>query len=273
MTHRRPLLNRGRRAAAYRECMHPLNPGPELVDALDPYLRVDRTRRVGECWVTAHMVGGLDGSAAIAGRVGALSTGPDAALFRRMRQIADVVLVGAETVRREGYGPVHLSAEAQDAREAEGRAANPPLAIVSRSLELPWESRAFKDAPADARTVVVTCASADADRVARAREVADVVIAGEDRVEPARAMAELARLGHRVVLCEGGPRWLGEVVAADLLDELLLSISPVMGGDPLPVSVAPAGAPLRGYALRHVLREDDTLFLRYERAQAGSNGH
>lgn len=252
--------------------MHLFNPGPELVDALEPYLRVDRSRPVGDCWVAAHMVGGLDGSAAIAGRVGALSTGPDAALFRGMRQIADVVLVGAETVRREGYGPVRLSAEAQEARLAEGRAANPPLAIVSRSLELPWESRAFTDAPADARTVVVTCAGADAERVARAREVADVVIAGDDRVEPARAMAELAALGHGVVLCEGGPRWLGEVVAANLLDELLLSISPVMGGDPLPVSVTPAGAPLRRFALRQVLREDDTLFLRFERSQAETDG-
>lgn len=252
--------------------MHRLDPGPELADALDPYLRVDRSRRVGECWVAAHMVGGLDGSAAIAGRVGALSTGPDAALFRRMRRIADVVLVGAETVRREGYGPVHLSAEAQEARIGEGRIANPPLAIVSRSLDLPWESRPFTDAPDDARTLVVTCSDADPERVARAREVADVVVAGVDRVEPARAMEELAKLGHRVVLCEGGPRWLGEVVAADLLDELLLSISPVMGGDPLPVSVAPAGAALRGFALRHVLCEDDTLFLRYERGQVDTDG-
>jgi riboflavin biosynthesis pyrimidine reductase len=68
-----------------------------------------------------------------------------------------------------------------------------------------------------------------------------------------------------VVLCEGGPTLLGELVAAGRLDELCLTIAPLMGGDPLPVSVSPPGAPLRHFALRHVIRDGDTLFLRYER--------
>jgi riboflavin biosynthesis pyrimidine reductase len=71
------------------------------------------------------------------------------------------------------------------------------------------------------------------------------------------------------VLCEGGPTWLGELVAAGCLDELCLTIAPLMGGDPLPVSVAPVGAPLTHFALRHVLRDGDTLFLRYERYERG----
>ena len=86
-----------------------LEPSAEVPDPLAPYLAVDRSRPRHECWVTGHMVAGLDGTAAVNGRVGSLSTGPDQELFRRMRQIADVVLVGAETVRREGYGPVRLS--------------------------------------------------------------------------------------------------------------------------------------------------------------------
>ena len=81
-------------------------------------------------------------------------------------------------------------------------------------------------------------------RLARAHEMADVLIAGAERVDPGQAVAGLAALGHRVVLCEGGPTWLGELVAAGRLDELCLTISPLMGGDPLPVSVAPPGAPL-----------------------------
>jgi riboflavin biosynthesis pyrimidine reductase len=77
-------------------------------------------------------------------------------------------------------------------------------------------------------------------------------------------MAQLAARGLRTVLCEGGPSWLGELVVAGLLDELCLTVSPMMGGDPLPVAVFPPGAELTGFSLRHVLREDDTLFLRYE---------
>ena len=118
------------------------------------------------------------------------------------------------------------------------------------------------------RALVVTCGSADPERVARARRVAVVVVAGDDRVDPAAALRELAARGHRVVLCEGGPRWLGELVAADRLDELCLTVSPMMGGDPLQVAVAPVGAPLRSFVLRQVLADQDTLFLRYERGGA-----
>jgi riboflavin biosynthesis pyrimidine reductase len=79
-------------------------------------------------------------------------------------------------------------------------------------------------------------------------------------------MAQLAARGMRRVLCEGGPSWLGELVVAGQVDELCLTIAPMMGGDPLPVAVFPPGAPLTGFTLEHVLREDDTLFLRYERS-------
>lgn len=247
--------------------MEALTPTHDVPDPLAPYLAVDRSGPRHECWVTGHMVAGLDGTAAIGGRVGALSTAPDQTLFRRMRQLADVVLVGAETVRREGYGPVRLAEEAQAVRRAEGRVPVPPLAVVSRSLDLDWTASAFADAPEDAPTYVVTCATADPDRVARAREVATVVVAGEDRVEPAAALRAFAELGHGVVLCEGGPTWLGELVAADRLDELCLSVAPVIGGDPLPVCVTPNGVSIARFTLRGTMVEDSTLFLRYERQE------
>lgn len=211
------------------------------------------------------MVAGLDGTAAVGGRVGSLSTAPDQALFRRMRQIADVVLVGAETVRREGYGSVRLAEEAQEQRRRLGQSATPPLALVSRSLAFDWTAKVFADAPDDARTHVITCEAADPGRRAEAQQHAEVIVAGDDRVEPAAAMRALADLGRRVVLCEGGPTWLGELVAADRLDELCLSVAPLMGGDPLPVSVTPPGAGLAQFELKGVMAEDDTLFLRYER--------
>lgn len=248
--------------------MHTLEPGVEVPDPLAPYLEVDRSRRRHECWVTGHMVAGLDGTAAVDGRVGPLSTRPDQALYRAMREIADVVMVGAETVRRERFGPVRLSPEAQDRRRGLGKPALPPVAIVSRSLDLDWTARVFTAVPDDARTHVITCAAADPERLAQAEDAALVVIAGEERVQPAAAFRALAELGHGVVLCEGGPTWLGGVVAANRLDELCLSISPLMGGDPLPVSVTPPGSGMAGFELKGVMAEEGTVFLRYEARSA-----
>ena len=252
-------------ASPYGEWVHDLQRGAVLTDALSPYLEVDRARPRHECWVTGHMVAGLDGTAAVAGRVGSLSTAPDQSLFPRVRQIADVVLVGAETVRREGYGPIRLTDEAREQRQRQGKSPTPPLAVVSRSLDFDWSAKVFADAPPDARTHIITCEAADPVRRAEAEDVAVVILAGGERVEPAAAMQALAELGQRVVLCEGGPTWLGELVAADRLDELCLSISPLMGGDPLPMAVTPPGAGLTTFVLRNAMVEDSTLFLRYER--------
>jgi riboflavin biosynthesis pyrimidine reductase len=244
-----------------------LEPGAGVSDLLAVYAQVDRTRPEGGCWVMANMVGGLDGSAAIGGRVGALSTEPDAELFRLIRVLADVVLVGAETVRREAYRSIRLPERHAAARLAAGRAAAPRLAVVTRSLDLDWSGDAFAGAPDDGRTLVITCETADPRRLERAREVADVVIAGPDQVDLVLAVRGLGELGYQVVLCEGGPTLLGELVAAGRVDELCLTVAPLMGGDPLPVAVSVPGAPLRRFALRHVARDGDTLFLRYERGR------
>jgi riboflavin biosynthesis pyrimidine reductase len=242
-----------------------LREGPEITEPLAPYAEVDRTTADGAPWVMANMVGGLDGSAAIGGRVADLSAKPDRQLFRLMRALADVVLVGAETVRREGYRSIRLPQELAAARLAAGRQATPRLAVVTRSLDLDWSGRPFGAAPPESRALVITCKGADPGRLGRAREVTDVLIAGEDRVDPEQAVLGLAELGLRIVLCEGGPTLLGELVSAGRLDELCLTIAPLMGGDPLKIAMSPGGAPLRHFALRHVIRDGDTLFLRYER--------
>jgi riboflavin biosynthesis pyrimidine reductase len=243
-----------------------LEEGGEISDPLEPYQRVDRSAGRGPCWVMANMVAGLDGSASIGGRVGALSSPTDAAILKLLRSLADVVLVGAETVRRERYGPVRLPQERRQGRIAAGRPAVPRLAVVSRSLDLDWGSRAFVDAEPESPTMVVTGAAADPARLAEARSVAEVLVAGEVGVDLGEALKHLAAQGATVVLCEGGPSVLGQLIAADLLDELCLTLSPTMGGDPLPVAVAPEAPSLARFALCHSARDDSTLFLRYERA-------
>jgi riboflavin biosynthesis pyrimidine reductase len=249
--------------------MHVWGPTEPIDDLLDLYL-VDREPLDGRPWVVANMVGGLDGTAAVGGRVGALSDETDAVLFRSLRAVADVVVVGAETARRERYGPVRLPDDLVASRVAAGLAPTPPIAIVSRSLRLDWELPLFAAAGAAAgpRPIVVTCGAADPALVERAEAVADVVVAGEAEVDSGAALVALRRrYDARVGLCEGGPTLLGQVAAAGLLDELCLTISPVLGGDPLPVSVTPAGAGLTHMRLAHVAEAHGSLYLRYTRME------
>jgi riboflavin biosynthesis pyrimidine reductase len=213
----------------------------------------DRTGPGGRPWVLANMVSSADGSATLAGRSGGLSTPADRDLFHHLRGLADVVLVGASTVRAEGYGP---------ARGEHG----PPIAVVTGTLALDWSSRFFTEARA--RPLVVTSAAAEPERLRQAGEVADVVLAGDHRVELDRAVAELGRRGHRVVLCEGGPSLLAEMAGAGVLDELCLTLVPLLAGGVSPrilTGPLPDAVDLR---LASVLEDEGVLFLRYLRAGA-----
>lgn len=237
----------------------------ELADPLAPYAAVERRPRDGRPWVLANMVSGLDGSTAIGGRVGQLSSPVDRQLFVDLRSVADVVLVGAETARRERYGPVKLSAKLREGRERRDRPPVPRLAIVSRSLSLDPEAAIFTPSSDGGRAIILTCESSPADARVRLEAVADVIVAGTDRVDPRQALEMLGAAGHEVVLCEGGPSVLGDLLAGGLLDELCLTIAPIVGGDPLPVAVMPSTAETSAFRLAHVLEADDNLFLRYER--------
>jgi riboflavin biosynthesis pyrimidine reductase len=244
-------------------------------DLLDTYLR-PRSPRADRPWVVANMVAGLDGCAARAGRVGELSGPADQELFRRLRQVADVVLVGASTVRLERYGRIRLTDDEVALRVGRGQRPIPRLAVVSRSLAFDWTIPAFAppdgdhpgDAPdpeaaLDTRPLVLTAASAAPEAVAEASRHAEVVVAGDEAVDLAAALAQLHDLGVGTILTEGGPTLLGELASRGLLDELCLTLSPVMGGDPLPVAVWPPAAPTADFRLDTVGSADGHLFLRY----------
>jgi len=235
-------------------------------DPLIPYVGASREPPPEGCWLMANMVAGLDGTASVQGRVGALSGPRDAQLFERMRGLADVVLVGAETVRREGYGPLRLPADLAAARRDAGRE-QPRLAVVSASLQLSADLPLFRDADPDAPPIVLTTSSSDLTRLDGL--AAEVIVAGTSRVDPIEALAHLARRGLRLVLCEGGPRLLGGMIAADLLDEYFLTLTPLIGGDRLPVVDTSDMAELRTFELAHVAEEDGSLFLRYVRGGRG----
>lgn len=208
------------------------------------------------------MVAGLDGSAAFEGRVKGLSSASDRDLFRVLRALADVVLVGAGTVRAERYGPARLTEEQRADRLADGRPALPPIAVVSRSLDLDWGSPLFAD-DAEVRPIVITADAAGDALIERARAHSDVIVAGGASVDLGLALRELGRRGATCVLTEGGPFLLGGLVAGGLLDELCLTLAPMAGGDALPIVERAGGRALVPFRLASVAEQEGQLFLRY----------
>ncbi|MCL2583830.1 MAG: pyrimidine reductase family protein [Streptosporangiales bacterium] len=216
-------------------------------------------------WLRANMVTSADGAATVDGLSGGLSSPGDRRVFWTLRGLADVILVGAGTTRAEGYRPTRDKHDLWGPLGLrKGRPAAPPIAVVSRSLELDPAAPFIAGAPGDARTIVITCASAPASRREALSAVADVIVAGEHLVDLPEAVSALAARGLGQILCEGGPHLLGQLAGAGLLDELCLTISPVLAGPGAPgvVSGAPFGA-ARRLRLSGVLEEDGTLFCRY----------
>ncbi|MET8792497.1 pyrimidine reductase family protein [Streptomyces pseudogriseolus] len=218
-------------------------------------------------WLRGNMVSTLDGAAQHEGRSQPISCPADMRIFGVLRALADAVVVGAETVRQEGYRPARARAEFAAAREAAGQGPAPAIAVVSASLDLDFSLPLFTSPLVP--TLVLTGAAADPERVAAAGKAgARVVVAGEGAgVDPARAVRALAGLGHTRLLTEGGPRLLGQLIAAGVLDELCLTVAPmVTAGDAQRIAGGPTVTLPRRFTLSSMLEEDGFLFTRYRRA-------
>jgi riboflavin biosynthesis pyrimidine reductase len=216
--------------------------------------------------VRANMIASVDGAAVGAdGLTGTLNDDADLRVFVLLRALADVVLVGAGTIRAEGYGPLRVRPALAERRAAAGLGPAPRLAVVTRSGEVPEEQGLFGgDAPA----LVMTCAAAGERTLDRLRGLAGddgVVVAGDETVDLAGALDALARRGLGRVLCEGGPALLGHVAAAGRLDELCLTTSPrLTGGDAARIVTGAAhDQPMR---LAGLLEHEGTLIARWVRA-------
>ena len=224
--------------------MRQLLPFPR--DPVDPAALYDDLPPAGRRpTVRLNMIASIDGATDVAGRSGGLGGPADQALFAVLRSLADVVLVAAGTVRAERYGP-----------------SKGPVAVISRSCRLDWDSPFFTAAIAP--PVMVTVAEAPALERKKAAGLADLIIAGERDVDLAAALGALAERGYARVLAEGGPSLNGQLAAADLLDELCLTLSPLLaGGDAKRILAGAALAPGRGWRLRSLCEQDGFVFLRY----------
>jgi riboflavin biosynthesis pyrimidine reductase len=265
---------------------------PAAVMALAGLYAYPAAEALDQPWLRANMVVSVDGAASLVGRSGGLSGRADRLVFSVLRSLADVVLVGAATARTERYRPAAERATWAVLRD--GRAATPPIAVVTRELSLDPDSPLIVGAPAGSRTIVLTTAAAPAARRAAVARHADVIVAGLDSLTPAAVIGALAERNYRRLLTEGGPSLLAQLTAAGLLDDLCLTISPLLeGGRAGRILTAPddepgpgtacgprtaggagstgwpgnAGEPWAGPRLRlaHVLEDQGALLCRYLR--------
>lgn len=215
-------------------------------------------------WLRAVFVSSLDGAATLGGRSGGLGDRTDQRIFALGRALADVVLVGAGTARVESYGPVEIGSEWRFLRD--GRPPTPPIVVISRRLELDLSAPLFAAAPRSAPTIVVTTGAAPISTRRAVGKVAEVIVAGDTSVDPAAAVEALAERGHRRISCEGGPQLLAQIAGSDRLDELCLTLSPLLVcGDAIRITNGPQlDAPLN-MALIQALTEGGHVFLRYAR--------
>lgn len=216
------------------------------------------------------MVSTLDGAAQHDGRSQPISNATDMRVFGTLRGLADVVVVGAETVRLEGYRPARAREAFAARREAAGQGPAPQIAVISASLDLDFDLPLFTDPLVP--TLLLTGAGASADRVAAARKAGvEVLVAGDGAaVEPDRAVAALGERGLRRLLTEGGPRMLGQFVAGRVLDELCLTVSPMLtAGDAQRIAGGSTLAVPERFELTSLLEEDGFLYSRYARPRGG----
>ncbi len=243
----------------------------EQVDLVEAYSR-DFRAPSGRPFVRVNMVSTLDGAIALSGRAGQISGPADRSLFFVLRSLADVVLVGAGTMRAENYGPVKLPEDVQQTRIGRGQSALPRLAVVTHRVDLDFGSRIF--AAGGERPIVIAPGGAAAQALDKARLVSDVLTSGTESVDLRSALAELGDRGIRHILCEGGPTLNERLVEQSLVDEFCLTLSPKLAvgqGDGLVRgwlehhAAGPVGQNanrLMDLGLVHVLEEDGFLFLR-----------
>lgn len=239
--------------------------GPQLDDGRlqELYAYPDLTRPL----VRGNAIASLDGGATTDGTSGGLGGPGDRQLFGLLRELADVIVVGAGTARTETYGGARMTVSQRQRRQARGQREVPPIALVTRSGVLDHALPVLTDT--EVPPLVLTCsdaATAAAARLGSTAEVIDCSGADPAAVDLGTALTALAARGLPRVLIEGGPSLLGAFIDADLLDELCLTAAPMLVGGSAVRIAAGTAATLTRMRRRHVITDTEGyLYLRYTR--------
>jgi riboflavin biosynthesis pyrimidine reductase len=229
-------------------------PPHEWLAELRPHERAPEDRP----FVYVNMIASVDGRATIEGHTRALGSATDTLLLTELRTLADAVLIGSGTLRAEGYGKLVGNPERVARRGVAGRPATPTAVLLSRSLDLPWDAGLF--AASDQPVLVYTESDAEPPATPAPLELVRL-----PDCTPAAALRDLRARGVRALLCEGGPTLNGALLAAGVVDELFLTLAPLLAGNveaPRIVEGEDLPEPL-GLALEWILHHDDELYLRY----------
>lgn len=220
-------------------------------------------------WVRGNMISSLDGGAATDGTSGGLGGSGDRRLFNVLRELADVIVVGAGTARTENYSGAQMTVAQRRNRQHRGQTEIPPIALVTRS------GRLDHNLPVLTRTevppFVLTCADAAEQSRSLLGSAAEVIACSSDdpaQVDPTVAVAALAQRGLPRILCEGGPSLMGTFLAAGLLDEMCLTSAPVLVGGDGPRITAGATQALTRMQRAHLISDaEGYLYGRYTRVR------
>lgn len=212
-----------------------------------------------------NFIASADGAVTVDGKSGGLGNPTDKLLFHLLRMFSDAIIVGAGTARHEGYGPVQLDKDAKRWRRQHRLDAYPKMVLVSGRLDLDPAAPLLADAPR--RPIVITHASCDDEKRDALSEVADVLVHGVDRVDMISAADELrSKYGLDQILCEGGPQLFGALQHAGLVDELCLTIAPILAGPGAGRITDGHRTPAQHMMLASLLEADGALFCRYVRS-------
>lgn len=210
------------------------------------------------------MITSIDGSVTIDGTSGQLGNSTDRNLLSIIRGIADVILVGAGTVRAEKYQPIQTpNAEVCELRAARGQEIRPRLAVLSGTANLDPSMPIFTNSGSGDPPLIYTTDIAPNNRVKTLTDIAEVICSYKPSISITEVLEDLYKRGARTVVCEGGPKVNGQLLSANVIDELCLSLSPVLVGNGIGIFDGfPPNSP-KGLKLAQVFTDDELLFCRY----------
>jgi riboflavin-specific deaminase-like protein len=226
----------------------------DLLAAVRPHERAPADRP----FVYVNVIETLDGHVAIDGSSHGLGDEADLQMLLDLRSISDAVLIGTGTLRAEGYARLVRNDERRATRRAAGLADDPLAVLISRRFDIPWEAGLFQ-AP-EQPVLVYTAAPGPVPGVPAPVEV----IALPDP-SPTAVLADLRARGARALLCESGPTLSRALVAAAVVDELFLTLAPVLTGDESEPPILAGGQlpQIVGLELLWVRQAGSQLLLRY----------
>lgn len=218
-------------------------------------------------WMRVNFVSSIDGCVAVDGVSGGLGTPADKSVFGILRELCDVVVVGAGTARAENYGGVQVSDEARARRTADGLAPVPPILVVSAHASIDPESRLLRDT--EIPPILVVGSAADSAAISALRSAgAQVEVTDSPNVSSGDIDRALSARKLRRALCEGGPSLFGQLIEDNAVDELCITTSPQLVGSKVGrISLSPNAMPT-SMRPAHILGDSDgTILTRWVRQQ------